>query len=140
MKRYCTTVQDRDSQKPVVVRRGGAMIKRSGIAALEDWERCVGTPVLRALTVRVERLWGGEGGGRADSAARGLLRVLGAAAAGRLRAGSAGVGRGPGVSVRRTHVQSIHDWRRQGVRQRAARARGLAPRADCDASGEGSEV
>ena len=36
---YCTIVVDRESQKPIIVGRGGDMIKRIGIAAREDLER-----------------------------------------------------------------------------------------------------
>ena len=39
LKLYCTIVVDRESQKPIVLGRGGEMIKRIGTAAREDLER-----------------------------------------------------------------------------------------------------
>ena len=39
---YCTIVVDRESQKPIVVGRGGDMIKRIGTAAREELERFFG--------------------------------------------------------------------------------------------------
>ena len=41
---YCTIVVDRDSQKPIVIGKGGDMIKRIGTAAREELERFFGTP------------------------------------------------------------------------------------------------
>src|SRR5215212_5717557 len=39
LKLYCTIVVERESQKPIVVGRGGEMIKRIGTAAREDLEK-----------------------------------------------------------------------------------------------------
>ncbi len=57
MKLYCTIVVDRESQKPIVVGRGGEMIKRIGIAAREDLERFFDTRVFLDLHVRVKAEW-----------------------------------------------------------------------------------
>src|SRR5207249_11080268 len=40
---YCTILVDRESQKPIVVGRGGEMIKRIGTAAREELERFFST-------------------------------------------------------------------------------------------------
>jgi len=57
LKLYCTIVVERDSQKPIVVGRGGEMIKRIGTAAREDLERFFGTRVFLDLHVRVKSEW-----------------------------------------------------------------------------------
>jgi GTPase len=57
LKLYCTIVVDRESQKPIVVGRGGEMIKRIGTAAREDLERFFGTRVFLDLHVRVKAEW-----------------------------------------------------------------------------------
>ena len=57
LKLYCTIVVDRDSQKPIVVGKGGAMIKRIGTAAREDLERFFRTRVYLDLQVRVKTEW-----------------------------------------------------------------------------------
>jgi GTP-binding protein Era len=57
LKLYCTIVVDRESQKPIVVGRGGDMIKRIGTAAREDLERFFGTRVFLDLHVRVKSEW-----------------------------------------------------------------------------------
>src|SRR5207248_9432339 len=54
---YCTIVVDRESQKPIVVGRGGDMIKRIGTAARQDLERFFGTRVYLDLQVRVKSEW-----------------------------------------------------------------------------------
>jgi GTPase len=54
---YCTIVVDRESHKPIVVGRGGAMIKRIGTAAREDLERFFDTHVFLDLHVRVKSEW-----------------------------------------------------------------------------------
>jgi GTP-binding protein Era len=46
---YCTIVVDRESQKPIVVGRGGAMVKAIGTAAREELERFLGGRVLADL-------------------------------------------------------------------------------------------
>jgi len=54
---YCTIVVDRESQKPIVVGRGGEMIKRIGTAAREELERFFSTRVFLDLHVRVKAHW-----------------------------------------------------------------------------------
>ena len=54
---YCTIVVDRESQKPIVVGKGGDMVKRIGTAAREDLERFFGTRVYLDLQVRVKADW-----------------------------------------------------------------------------------
>jgi GTP-binding protein Era len=54
---YCTIVVDRESQKPIVVGKGGAMIKRIGTAAREELERFFSTRVYLDLHVRVKAEW-----------------------------------------------------------------------------------
>ena len=39
MRLYCSILVERESQKPIVVGRGGEMIKRIGTAAREDLEQ-----------------------------------------------------------------------------------------------------
>jgi GTP-binding protein Era len=57
LKLYCTIVVDRESQKPIVVGRGGEMVKRIGIAAREDLERFFDARVFLDLHVRVKSEW-----------------------------------------------------------------------------------
>ena len=57
LKLYCTIVVERESQKPIVVGRGGEMIKRIGTAAREDLERFFDTRVYLDLHVRVKSEW-----------------------------------------------------------------------------------
>ena len=57
MKLYCTIVVDRESQKPIIVGRGGEMIKKIGIAAREDLEKFFDTRVFLDLHVRVKSEW-----------------------------------------------------------------------------------
>jgi GTP-binding protein Era len=57
LKLYCTIVVDRESQKPIVVGRGGEMIKRIGTAAREDLERFFDARVFLDLHVRVKSEW-----------------------------------------------------------------------------------
>jgi GTP-binding protein Era len=54
---FCTIVVDRESQKPIVVGRGGEMIKRIGTAAREELERFFATRVYLDLHVRVKSEW-----------------------------------------------------------------------------------
>lgn len=72
---YCTIVVERESQKPIVVGRGGDMIKRIGTAAREELERFFATRVFLDLHVRVKADW------REDE------RVLGELGIGRPRIG-----------------------------------------------------
>ena len=54
---YCSIVVDRESQKPIVIGKGGDMIKRIGSAAREELERFFGTRVYLDLHVRVKSEW-----------------------------------------------------------------------------------
>jgi GTPase len=54
---YCTIVVDRESQKPIIVGRGGEMVKKIGTAAREELERFFGTKVYLDLHVRVKAEW-----------------------------------------------------------------------------------
>jgi GTPase len=54
---YCTIVVDRESQKPIVVGRGGEMVKKIGTAAREELERFFDTRVFLDLHVRVKSEW-----------------------------------------------------------------------------------
>jgi GTP-binding protein Era len=54
---YCTIVVDRESQKPIIVGRGGEMVKKIGRAAREELERFFGTKVYLDLHVRVKAEW-----------------------------------------------------------------------------------
>ena len=79
LKLYCTIVVERESQKPIVVGKGGDMIKRIGTAAREELERFFSTKVFLDLHVRVKSDWreddrvlhdlgvGQPGGGRGTS-------------------------------------------------------------------------
>jgi len=57
LKLYCTIVVDRESQKPIVVGRGGEMVKRIGTAAREDLERFFSSRIYLDLHVRVKSEW-----------------------------------------------------------------------------------
>lgn len=57
LKLYCSIVVERESHKPIVVGRGGAMIKQIGTAAREELERFFGTRVFLDLHVRVKSDW-----------------------------------------------------------------------------------
>jgi len=57
LKLYCTILVERESQKPIVIGRGGEMIKRIGTAAREDLERFFGTRVFVDLRVAVKSEW-----------------------------------------------------------------------------------
>jgi GTPase len=54
---YCTIVVERESQKPIIVGRGGEMVKRIGTAAREELERFFGTRVFLDLHVHVKAEW-----------------------------------------------------------------------------------
>jgi GTP-binding protein Era len=54
---HCSIVVDRESQKPIVVGKGGEMIKRIGTAAREELERFFSTRVFLDLRVRVAVDW-----------------------------------------------------------------------------------
>jgi GTPase len=57
LKLYCTIVVERESQKPIVVGRGGEMIKKIGTAARQDLEKFFDTKVFLDLHVRVQSEW-----------------------------------------------------------------------------------
>ena len=57
LKLYCTIVVERESQKPIVIGKGGDMIKRIGIAAREDLEKFFDAKVFLDLHVRVKSEW-----------------------------------------------------------------------------------
>jgi len=54
---YCSIVVDRESQKPIIIGRGGDMIKRIGTAAREELERFFDLKVYLDLHVRVKSEW-----------------------------------------------------------------------------------
>jgi GTPase len=57
LKLYCSIVVERESQKPIVIGRGGDMIKRIGTAAREELERFFDVRVYLDLHVRVKAEW-----------------------------------------------------------------------------------
>jgi GTP-binding protein Era len=68
---YCTIVVERESQKSIVVGKGGDMIKRIGTAAREELQRFFGTRVFLDLHVRVRTDW------REDDAMLGQIGMTG---------------------------------------------------------------
>ena len=54
---YCTILVEHDSQKPIVIGRGGEMIKRIGTEARQDLERFFGTKIFLDLRVKVNPDW-----------------------------------------------------------------------------------
>ncbi len=54
---YCTIVVERESQKPIVIGRGGAMIRRIGTEARQEMERVLGTRVFLDLRVKTRAGW-----------------------------------------------------------------------------------
>lgn len=59
---------ERESQKGIVIGRGGAMLKQIGVAARTDIEALVGRPVMLRLHVRVDDDWAATD--------RGIARIL----------------------------------------------------------------
>ena len=57
VKLYCTILVERESQKPIVVGRGGAMIKKIGTAARAALEHFFETRVFLDLHVKVKSEW-----------------------------------------------------------------------------------
>ena len=57
VKLYCTILVDRESQKPIVIGKGGEMIKRIGTAAREDLEKFFGVRFFVDLRVKVDTEW-----------------------------------------------------------------------------------
>jgi GTP-binding protein Era len=54
---YCTILVERDSQKPILIGKGGAAIKAIGTAAREELERFFQTKVHLDLHVKVRERW-----------------------------------------------------------------------------------
>jgi GTP-binding protein Era len=54
---YCTIYVEHDSQKPIVIGRGGEMIKRIGTEARQDIEKMLDTKVFLDLRVKVNPDW-----------------------------------------------------------------------------------
>jgi GTP-binding protein Era len=54
---YCTIYVEHDSQKPIVIGRGGEMIKRIGTEARHDLEKMLDTKVFLDLRVKVNPDW-----------------------------------------------------------------------------------
>jgi GTPase len=54
---YCTIYVEQESQKPIVIGRGGEMIKRIGTEARQDLERFFDTKVFLDLRVKVNPDW-----------------------------------------------------------------------------------
>ncbi len=57
MRFYCSILVERESQKPILIGRGGEMIKRIGTAARQDLERFFEARVYLDLRVKVESQW-----------------------------------------------------------------------------------
>ncbi len=57
LKLYCSILVERDSQKPILIGRGGAAIKAIGTAAREELERFFDTKVFLDLHVKVREGW-----------------------------------------------------------------------------------
>lgn len=57
LKLYCTILVERDSQKPIVIGRAGAMIAAIGTAARQELERAFETRVYLDLHVKVKSRW-----------------------------------------------------------------------------------
>jgi GTP-binding protein Era len=54
---YCTILVDRESQKPIVIGKGGAMIKAIGTAARAEMERELDRRIFLDLHVKVKAEW-----------------------------------------------------------------------------------
>ncbi len=57
IKIYTTIVVERESQKPIIIGKGGAMIKRIGTEARLELEATLGTKVYLDLHVAVHDRW-----------------------------------------------------------------------------------
>jgi GTP-binding protein Era len=57
MRLFCSILVERESQKPIVVGKAGAMIKKIGTAARAELERFFGTRVYLDLHVKVKSEW-----------------------------------------------------------------------------------
>ena len=54
---YCTIFVERDSQKPIVIGRGGDLIKQIGTSARQEIEKFFQTKVFLDLRVAVKESW-----------------------------------------------------------------------------------
>ena len=54
---YCTILVERESQKPIVIGKGGSMIKQIGTAARAEIQKYLGTRVYLDLHVKVKSEW-----------------------------------------------------------------------------------
>ena len=54
---YCTILVERESQKPIVIGKGGSMIKAIGTAARKELERFFDAKVFLDLRVKVREDW-----------------------------------------------------------------------------------
>jgi GTP-binding protein Era len=54
---WCTILVEQESQKPIVIGRGGEMVKRIGTEARQDLERLFETRVFLDLRVKVKADW-----------------------------------------------------------------------------------
>jgi GTP-binding protein Era len=54
---HCTILVERESQKPIIIGKGGAMIKQIGTAARIELERFLGARVYLDLHVKVKSAW-----------------------------------------------------------------------------------
>jgi len=57
MRLFCTILVERESQKPIVIGRGGTMIKRIGTEAREELERFFNVRVYLDLRVKASAGW-----------------------------------------------------------------------------------
>jgi GTP-binding protein Era len=57
MRLYCTVLVEQESQKPILIGRGGAMIRRIGTAARVELERFFQAHVFLDLRVKVRADW-----------------------------------------------------------------------------------
>lgn len=60
---HADVIVERESQKGIVIGKGGSMLKRIGSAARQDLEEMLGCRVYLELKVRVERDWSKSAGG-----------------------------------------------------------------------------
>ena len=57
MRFYCTILVERESQKPILVGKGGSMIKAIGTAARKELEKFFDARVFLDLHVKVRESW-----------------------------------------------------------------------------------
>jgi GTP-binding protein Era len=61
MRLFCTILVERESQKPIIIGKAGAMIKKIGTAARVELERFFNTRVYLDLHVKVKSEWRDDG-------------------------------------------------------------------------------